>query len=196
MARITYVIDGNIAHPQPEHETNTVVHQVNCVGGSGLASFTEVYPYIETEYKARCGINNGFNGFAPRLKTGEIYVDSTSKLHFDEPNIIIAAVKDDWCHTSRSKHIIDILCALTTLIDNAFILSIALPALGCSGCTDTLSWDEIGPLVAEFLEPIRGLKVVVYITPRMRQYHITEQKGHLKDESESKSNTTYRQSGQ
>jgi hypothetical protein len=176
MAKITYIVNGNIARPRPEHEANHVVHQVNCVGGSGLYSFTEFYPYIETEYKARCGINNAFNGFAPRLKPGEIYVDSTSKLHFDEPNIIIAAVKDDWHDPSQYTYIVDILCSLTNLINNAFITSIALPTLGCSGCTDTLSWDEIGPLVAGFFEPIRGLNVFVYIKPGMRQYHIAPQR--------------------
>jgi O-acetyl-ADP-ribose deacetylase (regulator of RNase III) len=168
MSRIIYVVNGDITNPRPGHGCAYVVNTVNCVGvmGKGVAlAFKTKYPWIMPQYERLCRQH--------KLLPGEVYSDAASESRPDSPYILNAATKDHWRDTSQMSWIVDILCGLSRGIEQRHITEIAMPALGCGN--GKLDWDEVGPLIAEFFEGI-DLRIMVYISEGMHQYHIAETK--------------------
>lgn len=135
-------------------DVEALVNTVNCVGimGRGVAlQFKNVFPENFKTYKIAC--NRG------ELQPGHMFVFSTG--HLTNPRYIINfPTKRHWRGKSRIEDIESGLKALVGEIRKRDIRSIAIPPLG-SGLGG-LDWREIRPRIAEALNSIDGLQIVIF----------------------------------
>jgi O-acetyl-ADP-ribose deacetylase (regulator of RNase III) len=143
---ITYV-SGNIFDAPAE----VLVMPVNCVGvaGCGLAlQFRERYPGWYRLYRECC-------------RTGVLQI-GCPVLHWGiEPMVLSFPTKDHWRDPSRLEDIEMGLLKANELCIVHGIASIAYPKLGTGA--GGLSWDEVRPLMEEYLRGLPLCDITVYV---------------------------------
>jgi len=123
-----------------ESKMQTLVNTVNCVGimGKGLAlEFKKRFPDMYQDYVARCN--------AKQVRLGEPYLYRTLL----SPWIINFPTKDHWRSVSRLSDIVAGLAYLERHSHEWKIMSLAVPALGCSN--GQLEWRVVGPTLYRYL---------------------------------------------
>lgn len=136
-----------------EAEAEALVNTVNTVGvmGKGIAlQFAERYKANLKRYKEACEKGE--------LVVGQLLVTTDADMN-EERTIINFPTKKDWKHRSSYTYIEDGLKALSTLIKERNIKSIALPPLGCGN--GGLIWEKVKPMIEQHLGGL-NVDVVVY----------------------------------
>jgi O-acetyl-ADP-ribose deacetylase (regulator of RNase III) len=135
-------------------DAEALVNTVNCVGamGRGLAlQFRKTFPENFREYANACEDK--------QVQLGRMFVFETG--HLTNPRYIINfPTKRHWRDKSRIEDIESGLQALSELIWQRGIRSIAVPPLG-SGLGG-LNWLEVRPCIEEALRGVVHLDVVVF----------------------------------
>ncbi len=135
-------------------ETDALVNTVNCVGvmGRGIAlKFKKSFPENFKAYEAACRQGD--------VEPGRMFVYRTGSL--TPPRFIINfPTKRHWRGKSRLEDIRAGLSALVEEIRVRGIESVAIPPLG-SGLGG-LRWDHVRPLIAEAVEPLTDVRVVIF----------------------------------
>ena len=127
-----------------------LVNPVNCFGvcGKGLAlEFKNRFPRSYDEYHNHCWINE-----VKMMSPGDIFIAPTQE---KGKMIIYAATKDHWAQHSELDSIHRImkqLCLYVTYSKNQFLISIAIPKLGCG--LGGLNWDIVKNKVFDVYEKI------------------------------------------
>jgi O-acetyl-ADP-ribose deacetylase (regulator of RNase III) len=157
MARIHYQ-KGDIFNSTSQ----VIVNTVNCKGvmGKGLAlSFKQRYPDMFQVYQQEC-------------KSGKIRIGRPSLYKGSTPWILNFPTKDHWKPPSKIEYLQKGLEYFVANYKKADITSIAFPKLGAQN--GKLSWDEVGPLMAEYLSPL-DIVVYIYIAEGDKEYQYDEQ---------------------
>lgn len=152
MARIRYV-KGDIFTSNAQ----VIVNTVNCKGvmGKGLAlAFKQRYPDMFLAYQQDCQVG--------KLSIGRptLYPKST-------PWILNFPTKNHWRFPSKLEYLEKGLVFLAQNYKKTGITSIAFPKLGAQN--GQLSWDEVGPLMAQYLSLLE-IDVYVYIADGDKEY--------------------------
>lgn len=153
MAHIQYQKGGDIF----ESKAQVIVNTVNCQGvmGKGLAlAFKQRYPDMFKVYQQEC-------------KTGKLRIGRPTLYQDSIPWILNFPTKDSWRANSKLEYLEKGLEFLVAHYKNAGIKSIAFPKLGAQN--GKLSWDEVGPLMSEYLSQL-DVDVYVYIAEGDREY--------------------------
>jgi O-acetyl-ADP-ribose deacetylase (regulator of RNase III) len=135
-------------------DVEALVNTVNCVGvmGRGIAlQFKNVFPANFRAYEAACRLGE--------VQPGRMFVYDTQGLTYPR-YIVNFPTKRHWRGKSRMEDIESGLVALAEEIRARGIRSIAIPPLG-SGLGG-LSWSDVRPRIAQALEELRDLRVVVF----------------------------------
>lgn len=142
-----------------ESPAQTLVNTVNTVGamGKGIAlQFKRFFPEMFREYQQLC--DEG------KLKIGVLHIYRTPhKLIVNFPT------KTDWRRPSQLEYIAAGLETFARVYQDAGIYSVAFPPLGCGN--GELSWDDVRPLMEEFLSP---LPIPIYLYPPLRRHEAPE----------------------
>lgn len=114
-----------------------LVDPVNCLGahGGGLAlAFARRWPEQTKRFTAMC-------------KAGSVRPGTLVTLSIPGPArfIVFFPTKDDWRHDSELSFVRDGLLALSRVVAEVDIRSIAVPALGCG--IGGLDWADVRPLI-------------------------------------------------
>lgn len=129
-----------------------LVNTVNTVGvmGKGIAlQFRQAFPQNYKVYRTACRRGE--------VRMGRMFV--TTRL--TEPRFIINfPTKRHWRGKSRIDDIEAGLQDLARVIEQRRIRSIAIPPLGCGN--GGLDWEEVRPRIEEALEPLKGVKVLLF----------------------------------
>lgn len=152
MAQIQYV-KGDIF----ESKAQTIVNPVNCKGhmGKGLAlAFKEGYPDMFVVYQEEC-------------RTGKLRIGKPTLYSNSTPWILNFPTKNHWRDPSKLEYIDEGLQFVVANYKQLGIDSIAFPKLGAG--LGTLSWDEVGPLMAKDLSQL-VIDVYIYITEGDKEY--------------------------
>ena len=134
-----------------ESKAQVIVNTVNCQGimGKGLAlAFKQKYPNMFKVYQQEC-------------RTGKLHIGKPTLYQESTPWILNFPTKDSWRSNSKLEYLQKGLEFFVDHYKNAGIKSIAFPKLGTQN--GKLSWDEVGPLMAEYLSQL-DIDVYVYIT--------------------------------
>jgi O-acetyl-ADP-ribose deacetylase (regulator of RNase III) len=141
---------GDILTDQSEALVNTV----NCVGvmGRGIAlQFKNAFPHNFKAYVAACKLGD--------VQPGRLFVYETGQL--TPPRYIVNfPTKRHWRGKSRIEDVAAGLSALSGLITERGIRSIAIPPLG-SGLGG-LDWNQVRPLIERALAPLSEVDIRVY----------------------------------
>ena len=135
-------------------DVEALVNTVNCVGvmGRGIAlQFKNVFPANFRAYEAACRLGE--------VQPGRMFVYDTQGLTYPR-YIVNFPTKRHWRGKSRMEDIESGLVALVEEIRARGIRSIAIPPLG-SGLGG-LSWLDVRPRIAQALEGLSDLRVVVF----------------------------------
>lgn len=135
-------------------EAEALVNTVNTVGvmGRGIAlQFRKAFPENFRKYEHAC--EHG------QVRLGHMFLYETGRL--TGPKYIINfPTKRHWKGHSRIEYIQDGLRDLVRVIREQKIRSIAIPPLGCG--LGGLEWSEVRPLIVEAMQPLTGLRVLLY----------------------------------
>src|SRR5260370_4357706 len=140
-----------------ESKAQVIVNTVNCQGimGKGLAlAFKQKYPAMFNVYQQEC-------------RTGKLRIGKPTLYQKSTPWILNFPTKDSWRANSKLEYLEKGLEFFVAHYKNAGIKSIAFPKLGAQN--GKLSWDEVGPLMSEYLSQL-DVDVYVYITEDDREY--------------------------
>jgi O-acetyl-ADP-ribose deacetylase (regulator of RNase III) len=140
-----------------ESKAQTIVNPVNCKGymGKGLAlAFRERYPDMFIVYQEEC-------------RTGKLRIGKPTFYSDSTPWILNFPTKDHWREPSKLEYIKEGLQFVVANYKQFGIISIAFPKLGAG--LGTLSWDEVGPLMAKYLSQL-DIDVYIYIADGDREY--------------------------
>lgn len=148
----------HLIEKQPKEYFNSTtqawINTVNCVSvaGKGLAlAFREQFPSNYQLYKDAC--KNG------DVQIGKMFI--TENTQDQTPKYIINfPTKQHWSNPSKLRWIELGLMDLVEKIQELNITSISVPALGCSN--GKLRWEQVKPLIIQYLEPIENLTVELY----------------------------------
>jgi len=129
-----------------------LVNPVNCVGvmGAGLASqFKAAFPKNFYTYAKAC--KQG------QVQLGKMFIYRNQTEH---PQYIINfPTKNHWLNKSRFQDIVAGLEALKLVLQEYYISSVAIPALGCG--LGGLEWSEVKPVTHQILESL-DIYIVLY----------------------------------
>lgn len=142
---ITFV-GGNIFDSPAQAITNTI----NTVGvmGKGLAlEFKQRFPALFEDYRKRC--EQGL------VRPGIPYLWED-----DHVQVLNFPTKRRWQDPSRIEDIEEGLKYLSTHYQEMGIQTLALPPLGCGN--GGLNWENVRPLIEQYLGPLPDLEVFVY----------------------------------
>jgi O-acetyl-ADP-ribose deacetylase (regulator of RNase III) len=156
MALIQY-LKGDIL----KSKAQTIVNPVNCKGymGKGLAlAFKEHYPDMFVVYREEC-------------RTGKLRIGKPTLYSNSTPWILNFPTKNHWRDSSKLGYIEEGLQFVVANYKQLGIGSIALPKLGAG--LGTLSWDEVGPLMARYLSQL-DIDVYIYITEGDIEYQFDQ----------------------
>ncbi len=137
--------------------TQVIVNTVNCQGvmGKGLAlAFKQRYPEMFPVYQQECR--------EKKLRIGRPTLYQRSR-----PWILNFPTKDSWRANSKLEYIEKGLQYFASHYKRAGITSIAFPKLGAQN--GKLSWDEVGPLMAQYLGPL-DITVSIYVAEGDMEY--------------------------
>ena len=140
-----------------ESKAQVIVNTVNCQGvmGKGLAlAFKQKYPVMIKVYQQEC-------------RTGKLHIGKPTLYQESTPWILNFPTKDSWRGNSKLEYLQKGLEFLVAHYKNAGIKSSAFPKLGTQN--GKLSWDEVGPLMAEYLSQL-DIDVDIYIAEGDREY--------------------------
>jgi O-acetyl-ADP-ribose deacetylase (regulator of RNase III) len=140
-----------------ESKAQVIVNTVNCQGvmGKGLAlAFKQKYPAMFKVYQQEC-------------RTGKLHIGKPTLYQESIPWILNFPTKDSWRGNSKLEYLQKGLKFLVAHYKNAGVKSIAFPKPGTQN--GKLSWDEVGPLMAEYLSQL-DIDVYVYIAEGDREY--------------------------
>jgi O-acetyl-ADP-ribose deacetylase (regulator of RNase III) len=158
----------------------TIVNTVNSKGvmGKGLAlQFKKRYPAMYEEYKKACEQGKLRVGvLLPPYKVNE------------RRWILNFPTKNDWRFKSSLKYIESGLICFIEKYKEWGITSIAFPRLGCQ--FGGLSWKDVKPLMARYLENLPDLKVSVYSYAPKKRIKRKQRKAKRKIPSSSKISTS------
>lgn len=143
---------GNIL----ESDSEVLVNTVNTVGimGKGVAlAFKKTFPEAMAEYLK--AVNN------KTIDIGKVQVVRTS--YISPRYIINFPTKTHWRYPSKMEYIDKGLSDLVLKINEYQIKSISIPPLGCGN--GKLDWNEVKPLMIEYLEPIAHHVDIVIFEP-------------------------------
>lgn len=129
-----------------QDKSEALVNTVNCKGvmGRGLAlEFKKAYPSNFDQYRAACA--------ARKVIPGRMFITLTEQL-IPPTYIVNFPTKRHWRNSSRLDDIEAGLIDLRDQIITRGIMSIAIPALGCS--LGGLSWSDVRPMILETLNGI------------------------------------------
>jgi O-acetyl-ADP-ribose deacetylase (regulator of RNase III) len=141
-----------------EARTQVIVNPVNCQGvmGKGLAlAFKKRYPDMFAVYQQEC-------------KTGELRIGHPTLYKQTTPWILNFPTKDRWKANSKIEYLEQGLTYFAAFYQEAGITSIAFPKLGTHN--GKLSWDIVGPLMIQLLNPLY-IDVYLYINPEDMEYY-------------------------
>jgi O-acetyl-ADP-ribose deacetylase (regulator of RNase III) len=125
-----------------EANVEALVNTVNTVGvmGKGIAlMFKERFPKNYREYVA-----------ASKMSGPKLVINFPTKKHWRYPT------KIEWVREG--------LVALSEVIQEKQISSIAVPPLGCGN--GGLNWSDVRPLVEEYLGDLTDVEIIVYEPPQ------------------------------
>jgi O-acetyl-ADP-ribose deacetylase (regulator of RNase III) len=140
-----------------ESKAQVIVNTVNCQGimGKGLAlAFKQKYPAMFQAYQQDC-------------KTGKLRIGKPTLYQGSTPWVLNFPTKDSWRANSKLEYLQKGLEFFVAHYKNAGIKSIAFPKLGAQN--GKLSWDEVGPLMAEYLSRL-DIDVYIYIAEGDKEY--------------------------
>lgn len=141
-----------------------LVNAVNCEGymGKGIAyQFKQKYPHNFEEYRKAC--KSGY------LRPGKLVCCQEGG-----KTIINFPTKDKWKNESKMEYIRDGLSALTSLIEEMQIESIAIPPLGAGN--GGLIWSQVRCLMEEKLSAVaQSSNVVIFEPSRAFAYRPTQE---------------------
>ena len=147
MIRVT---SGNIVQADAEALVNTV----NCVGfmGKGIAlQFKKAFPANFKAYQRACRVGD--------VCSGRMFVYETES--FTNPKYIINfPTKCHWKGNSRLENIETGLAALTEVLRERGIRSVAIPPLGCG--LGGLDWRIVRPMIVQALESLPDTEVLLF----------------------------------
>ncbi|MCO6406897.1 type II toxin-antitoxin system antitoxin DNA ADP-ribosyl glycohydrolase DarG [Hoeflea alexandrii] len=134
-----------------------LVNTVNCVGimGKGVAlEFKNRWPANFRAYKKLCDAKN--------LKPGQMFVYDTKELFTSNgPRFLINfPTKAHWRSKSKIEYIEDGLDALSSVIRENRIRSIAIPPLGCGN--GGLDWADVRPLIEAKLSTLENIDIILF----------------------------------
>jgi hypothetical protein len=139
---------GNIFTTSCEVVTLTV----NCEGfmGAGIALDGRLrWPQMFEQYAARCA--------SGQMRPGVLdWWGPDARGH----RVLCFPTKASWKHPSRIEFVTEGLAALASEYTIQGVASIAMPHLGCSH--GGLTWQQVRPLIAEALEPLKELTVELW----------------------------------
>jgi O-acetyl-ADP-ribose deacetylase (regulator of RNase III) len=130
-----------------------LVNPVNCVGvmGAGLAS----------QFKAAFPKN--FYAYAKACKQGQVQLGKMfiykNQTELNPQYIINFPTKKHWLNKSRFQDIVAGLEALKLVLQENYISSVAIPALGCG--LGGLKWSEVKPVTHQILQSL-NIYIVLY----------------------------------
>jgi O-acetyl-ADP-ribose deacetylase (regulator of RNase III) len=139
-------ISGNIF----DSSCQTIVNTVNCRGvmGRGIAfEFKHRFPSMFKKYAEACD--------QKKLSPGTLQLFKTTT-----PWVLNFPTKDDWKFPSKLEYIESGLKKFSDTFNKRNISSIAFPLLGTSN--GGLKWDDVGPVMYRYLEPLNNLDVEIY----------------------------------
>lgn len=143
-------LSGNLL----ESNDYALVNTVNTVGvmGKGIAlQFKNEFPRNYAIYREAC-LNY-------QLKTGQLLAVEDRSLLLGERLIINFPTKTHWRLPSEYSYIEQGLTALSLIIPEKQITSIAIPALGCGN--GGLNWFRVKEMICQYLEPL-DIAIEVY----------------------------------
>lgn len=135
-------------------DAEALVNTVNCVGvmGRGIAlQFRKAFPENFKAYKTACD--------AGQVQPGKMFVYDLNRIC--NPRFIINfPTKRHWKGKSRIEDIQSGLKALTEVVQEQGIRSIAIPPLGCG--LGGLDWSEVRPLIVEAFAALPEVNVLLF----------------------------------
>jgi O-acetyl-ADP-ribose deacetylase (regulator of RNase III) len=135
-------------------EAEALVNSVNCVGvmGRGIAlQFKKAFPANYKAYRAVCD--------RKELEPGKVFVYDLSRVI--EPRYVINfPTKRHWRANSRIEYIEAGLEALTKVVEEHGIRTIAIPPLGCG--LGGLDWTVIRPKIEKAFAALPDVRVLLY----------------------------------
>jgi O-acetyl-ADP-ribose deacetylase (regulator of RNase III) len=135
-------------------DAEALVNTVNCVGvmGRGIAlQFRKAFPDNFKAYKAAC--DNG------QVQPGKMFVYDLNRLY--NPRFIINfPTKRHWKGKSRIEDIKSGLEALTTIVQQQQLRSVAIPPLGCG--LGGLNWEEVRSLIIKAFQSLPEVNVLLF----------------------------------
>lgn len=151
-----------------EANVEALVNTVNTVGvmGKGVAlMFKEAFPENFQAYEDACE--------ADEVRVGRMFV--TERRRLEGPRWIINfPTKKHWRQPSKIQWIVEGLEDLKRVIADKGIRSIALPPLGSGN--GGLDWRDVRAKIAEALEPLRDVEVIVY-EPTAKYQNVAKRAG-------------------
>jgi O-acetyl-ADP-ribose deacetylase (regulator of RNase III) len=143
-------LSGNLL----ESNACALVNTVNTVGvmGKGIAlQFKNEFPRNYAIYRKAC--------LSHQLKTGQLLAIEGRSLLLGERLIINFPAKMHWRLPSEYNYVEQGLAALSLIIPEKQITSIAIPALGCGN--GGLDWLRVKEMIFRYLEPL-DITIEVY----------------------------------
>ena len=140
-----------------DSKAQVIVNPVNCKGvmGKGLAlAFKQRYPEMFAAYQQQC-------------RTGKLRIGRPMLYRGSTPWILNFPTKDDWRLPSKLEYLEQGLEYVVANYKKVGIISIAFPKLGAG--LGQLSWDEVGPLMAEYLSQV-DVEVYIYVAEGDKEY--------------------------
>ena len=137
-----------------EAPVEALVNTVNTVGvmGKGIAlMFKQRFPDNYRAYAAACQ--------AGEVRVGEMFVTSAVE-RGRTIWIINFPTKKDWRHPSQLEWVHSGLVALTNVIQEKRIRSIAIPPLGCGN--GGLDWNVVRPMIETALSDLRDVEIFLF----------------------------------
>lgn len=136
-------------------DVQALVNTVNTEGvmGKGIAlQFKQAFPENFKAYKRACDRRE--------IQPGRMFVHDQGALGGGPRYIVNFPTKRHWRSKSRIEDIESGLTDLVRVLQDRKITSIALPPLGCGN--GGLNWADVGPRVLKALEPLSGVRVVLF----------------------------------
>jgi O-acetyl-ADP-ribose deacetylase (regulator of RNase III) len=141
-----------------EANVEALVNTVNTVGvmGKGIAlMFKERFPKNYREYVAASKIG--------AIQIRKMFISATNEL--SGPKWVINfPTKKHWRYPTKIEWVREGLVALSEVIQEKQISSIAVPPLGCGN--GGLNWSDVRPLVEEYLGDLTDVEIIVYEPPQ------------------------------
>lgn len=162
-------ITGNIL----DSEAQALVNTVNTMGvmGKGIAlQFKKAYPSNYKAYEKACHNDE--------LTIGQLFVTTDSNTTSGEKIIVNFPTKTSWKKPSEYQYIEKGLDALTALIEEQHIKSIAIPPLGAGN--GGLNWEKVKTLIEEKLGKL-NTTIYVYEPTAQIEEHLKKERVKLTD---------------